>query len=258
VVPEYARGERRLAMEAPITLNELRGFSVNGTDGPIGKIEDFYFDERTWKIRYIVVHTSKLSVVRDVLVLPQSMERPSRWTSQLLLNITREQVGKSPDVDTDMPVSRQYEVAVGRQYGVDVYFSWADGFMGSHNLDLSGYEFPSITRNKDGKEFDPHLFSIKAVTGMQINSLDGKAGHVKDFMIDQNAMLIRFLVVEAGNLFVTKKVIVRPLSAAKIDADGRAIKMNISKVNILESPEYDPLAAEPFDERAVTEEKNLP
>jgi hypothetical protein len=29
-------------------VNKLEGFAIGATDGPIGKVKDFYFDEESW------------------------------------------------------------------------------------------------------------------------------------------------------------------------------------------------------------------
>jgi hypothetical protein len=214
-------------------------------------VRDFYFDDSNWKIKYIVVHTNKLSKSRDVLIMPRFLEKTGQWTSTLMLNITSEQVEKAPDTDTDMPVSRQHELALSRHFGADVYFSWGEGLMGSHNWDLSTYDFPKITKNSDGKEFDPHLFSVKATTGVRIDCPNGKCGRVRDFIIDGNEWAIRFLVVDLGNVFETKKVLVSPLISAHMNGDDNMVELSIPRIAVEESPEYDPsdLDIEPFDQR---------
>ncbi len=232
-------------MSIPTTLNGLRGFSVRAKDGPIGKIEDFYFDDRTWKVKYAVVHTNRLQRERDVLIIPQTLEKPGRWAFVLTLTVTKEEVENSPDVDTDMPVSMQHELAIRRHYGMDVTYSWAEGFMGSHNLAMPSLEPVEPLRNKNGEEFDPHLFSIKAISGLPVNSLDGKSGHVKDFVVDEKTWSIGYLVVDIGNIFESKNVLVSSLDSVRINSDLTAIDAGVSKMMIHECPEFDPVEFNP-------------
>lgn len=35
----------------------LKGFGIQGSDGEIGTVSDFLIDDRTWKIRWMVVDT---------------------------------------------------------------------------------------------------------------------------------------------------------------------------------------------------------
>jgi hypothetical protein len=39
------------------SLKDLRGVALRAIDGDIGKVDDFYFDDEGWGIRYLVVDT---------------------------------------------------------------------------------------------------------------------------------------------------------------------------------------------------------
>ena len=36
---------------------DLKGNTIVATDGDIGKVDDFYFDDKSWTIRYLVADT---------------------------------------------------------------------------------------------------------------------------------------------------------------------------------------------------------
>ena len=38
-------------------VNNLIGYSIRALDGELGKVSEFYFDDFTWSIRYLVVDT---------------------------------------------------------------------------------------------------------------------------------------------------------------------------------------------------------
>jgi hypothetical protein len=89
--------------------NNLIGYRLDAIDGEIGKVEDFYFDDKTWTVRYLVVRTGSWLSGLDVLISPEALVKHS-WESALFpVNLTREQVRKSPATYTDQPVSRQHE-----------------------------------------------------------------------------------------------------------------------------------------------------
>jgi uncharacterized protein YrrD len=47
-------------------LNHLIGWILDATDGEIGKVEDFYFDDQNWTVRYLIVKTGTwLSELRN-------------------------------------------------------------------------------------------------------------------------------------------------------------------------------------------------
>ena len=46
------------------SMKELGKYSIVATDGAIGDIKDFYFDDEAWAVRYLVVDTSVWLPVR--------------------------------------------------------------------------------------------------------------------------------------------------------------------------------------------------
>ena len=112
-------------------LKELEDYSLCATDGKIGRVKDFYFDDDDWAVRYIVVNSGSWLSGRDVLISPISIQNPD-WAHQTLpVCITREQVRNSPDIDTDKPVSRQNEEQFLEFYGYPYYWGgsgmWGEG-----------------------------------------------------------------------------------------------------------------------------------
>jgi uncharacterized protein YrrD len=50
------------------SLHRLLGFSIGATDGEIGHVKDFYYDDKTWTVRYLVVETGNWLFGRKVLI----------------------------------------------------------------------------------------------------------------------------------------------------------------------------------------------
>ena len=38
-------------------INKLHGYVIRATDGEIGKVDEFYFDDASWRVRYLVADT---------------------------------------------------------------------------------------------------------------------------------------------------------------------------------------------------------
>jgi sporulation protein YlmC with PRC-barrel domain len=51
-------------------IKDLIGFRIAAKDGEIGKVKDFYFDDETWTIRYLIVKTGDWLSTREVLISP--------------------------------------------------------------------------------------------------------------------------------------------------------------------------------------------
>ena len=68
-------------------------------------MQDFYFDDDAWVIRYFVVDAGSWLSSRKVSISPISVYHPE-WNERTLpVSITKEQVKNSPDIDTDKPVA---------------------------------------------------------------------------------------------------------------------------------------------------------
>ena len=104
------------------SVNELRGYHIEGTDKPIGHVEDFVVDDQTWQVRYLVIDTSNWWLGKKVLVAP-SWAREVDWTTrQMHLGLTRDAIKRSPEYKAEAPVNREYEARLFDYYGRPAYW----------------------------------------------------------------------------------------------------------------------------------------
>ncbi len=52
------------------SVSGMRGFTIHATDGDMGSVDDFLFDDQQWTIRYLVANTGSWLSSRLVLVSP--------------------------------------------------------------------------------------------------------------------------------------------------------------------------------------------
>ena len=100
----------------------LKGFEIRATDGELGTVNEFYFDDDTWAIRYLTVETGGWLGGREVLISPISVAYTDWQTKRLNVALTKKQVENSPNIDTHRPVSRQQEAAYLGYYGYPYYW----------------------------------------------------------------------------------------------------------------------------------------
>jgi hypothetical protein len=114
--------------------SQIEGYGINATDGPIGTIVDFLFDDETWLVRWLVVDTGAFLTGRKVLLPPSALSHINHMGGELAVGLTKQQVKDSPDIKTDEPVSRVMESDVYDFYGWSPY--WSTGFY------MGGYAYP--------------------------------------------------------------------------------------------------------------------
>ena len=143
------------------TMNDLEGYAIRATDGTIGHVKDFYFDDETWVIRYLVVDTGTWLSSRKVLISPVAIGHPN-WAEKVLpVSITKEQVKNSPDIDTEKPVSRQHEIRYLGYYGYPYYWGgtglWGGGLYPTDYLGISPTSQEAYARAEAARYDDDDL-----------------------------------------------------------------------------------------------------
>lgn len=105
----------------------LKGYKLQSLDGEIGGVKEFYFDDRHWTIRYLVADTGDWLPGRQVLISPHALVSVSSQAQSIAVDLTKKQIEGSPSVDSDKPVSRQFEATYSGYYGYPLY--WGGPFM---------------------------------------------------------------------------------------------------------------------------------
>ncbi len=82
----------------------LLGYWLRANDGDMGSIEDFYFDDASWTIRYLVVTTGTWLEGRSVLISPISLGALNSSAKLVEVNLSKRQIENSPPIDTHRPV----------------------------------------------------------------------------------------------------------------------------------------------------------
>jgi sporulation protein YlmC with PRC-barrel domain len=108
------------------STNELRGYHIQGTDEAIGHIEDFIVDDETWEVRYLVIDTSNWWFGKRVLIAPRWASRIS-WEKKLLyVEMSRDSIKNSPELDPSLVINREYETHLYAYFGRPAYWTRED------------------------------------------------------------------------------------------------------------------------------------
>lgn len=219
-------------------LKDLRGDAIVARDGRIGSLDDVYFDDRQWGVRYLVVDTGGWLPGRQVLISPHSVQRGAHGRDAIPVDLTREQVENSPGLETDQPVSLQFEEAHARYYGYAQFLA-AAGATGAV-MPLP----PSAARDADRGKLEraeqaareSHLRSSREIAGYGIEAADGALGHVEDFVVDEDGWTIADIVVDTRNWLPGKKVLVPPSAVEDIDWESRKVRVRLARSELKQAP----------------------
>jgi hypothetical protein len=222
----------------------MRGFTIHATDGDMGAVDEFLFDDEQWTIRYLVVNTGAWLTGRPVLVSPITF-RSVDWDRETFdVALTRQQVEQSPSLETDQPVSRQQEEEYSRYYGYPYYWNGL-GLWGASiyprlatmsAVDATSGETVTEQQPKDG----PHLRSTREVTGYTIQAHDGALGHVEDFIVDDKSWALRYMVVGTHNWWPGKHVLVPPQWIESVSWLQSSVVVGLLRETLKKCAAYDP------------------
>lgn len=173
-------------------IKDIQDYAVMATDGEMGTVYDWLFDDRDWAIRYLVVETGSWLSSRRVLLAPLVLHEPDTRQRHVPVALTREQVQYSPDVDTDKPVSRQKESDLHAYYGWPRYWVRSDPlFTGLVN---AGYTATELRRKEKAlRRGNRHLRSARTVLGYQLYTSAGESGTLEDGLFEAPSWTLRFL-----------------------------------------------------------------
>ena len=232
-------------------LEPLYTYEVRAWDGPVGTVHDFLFDDLEWKLRYLVVETAEWLSGRRVLLVPDALQTAHGEEKVLPINLSREQVANSPPLETEQPVSRQYQVALHTHYEWPFYWTNLSPLgTAPAALPLDEPEAPAATEVE--AESDEHLRSVRVVTGYDLAARDGEIGHLKDFIVNDENWAIFYMLIDTSSwLLPGKQVILPPTWVTQIDWDTGDIVVDLNRQAIRNSPEFDPdeLVDRAYEER---------
>jgi len=226
------------------SIKQIYRNKLGATDGEIGQVNDFYFDDKSWAVRYVVADTGTWLPGRQVLISPRAFGGFHQAGKVLSVNLTRKQIEGSPAIESHKPVSRQYEEEYHRYYGWPFYWD-GEGLWGRSEypiLSAPPKTMPhqeTVAANQKPEHADAHLRSAQAVQGYSIKASDGIAGHVRDFMMDPKNWAICQLVIKTGNRFTGKEVQIPVGKVDRISYEDSTVFVNLTMEAIERSSAHD-------------------
>jgi hypothetical protein len=225
------------------SVQSLYGYTVHALDGDVGHVENFFFDDDKWVVRYLVVRTGSWLSDRQVLISPIAIVQCNFGEKAIHVTLSKDQVRNSPDAESATPISRRFERDYFDYYSWPYYWTgpaiWGTGL---YPLTRSETEPPRPEEGLSTQEEGEHLRATKEVAGYHVRAHDGECGHVDDFVLDDQNWSLRYLVVETRNWLPGKFVLLSPEWVTHVSWSERRVVVDLDVQEIKQSPEYDPKA----------------
>jgi hypothetical protein len=224
------------------SMKALRGYRVRATDSMVGTVRDFLFDDDAWTVRHMVVDIgSRWFSPRQVLVRARFLGAPEWEAGVVPVRLTKAQLTGVHPPRAAKPSAREREfephsVRARRSPGADEPQGAARAGRAAKGDD------PSPETQPDEGASELSLRSGREVVGYRIDAVDGYAGRVQDFIVDDETWIIRYMVIDTGRWLPGKKVLVIPLWIESMTWAGRTARVGLHRTVIAASREYAPSA----------------
>lgn len=235
------------------SFSVIKAATLRATDGDIGSVQDLFFEDSAWGIRYLVVDTGKWLPGRKVLISPATVKDPDWEAGFLAVNLTRDQVKSSPDINTDQPVSLQMQQELAAHYGwpyLPTYPYWPIGM---------AYIPPPVSATSNVQVPAPppagetQMRSCREILTYSIQGRDGEIGQADDLIVNTKEWQIAFIAVKTGNWFTGRKVLVCAKEVIEISWGDASVSVDLSREQLEGYPEYDGKSSsdEEFEKRLL-------
>jgi uncharacterized protein YrrD len=225
-------------------LEDITGCKVEATDGQIGSVKDVLFDEGKWTIRHLVVDAGSWLSGNQVLISPFSVQSIDLDQHVVALNLTRKQIEDAPSIESDRPVSRQFETRYYNHYGWPAYwvgpYAWGYWAVPAVPNDYGHTPTPAERELEAAREErdDPELHSFKSIDGLGVDASDGGLGDIEDMIIDDESWQVRYVVVDTAKLLFGKDVLVPPDKVGGIIYNEAAVQIDMTRDQLKGQPEF--------------------
>lgn len=237
------------------TLSSLYQYTLWTKDGELGKVNDVFFEDTAWDIRYLVVDLNRWLPGRRLLIPPSVSRRPQDDEGRIPIEMTRDSIRTAPPVTSDQPVSRQLEDQLHSFFGWQPYWSGepeggtvapkapeGDEMIGDRQSD----SVPG-----DAPRGNPHLRSARDMVGYGVEALSGAVGVLSDLLIDDATWMVRYLVVDIGQSGSSHLVVIAVDSVETVDWSQLSLFLDMRKVSVERAPSFEeaPVIPEALEHR---------
>lgn len=228
-------------------MSEIRGYRLLNGDDDLGRIIDFFIQDKTWDPKYLVVNIGGWLTRRKVVLSPAVFGSLDLDEDSIEVSLSRKEIEEGPTLAQHETVSAKHRKAVA------VYYAWPTGWAAGIGAPAmiptipvnqeTVASFVNAGKAKSETPDDPtedNLRSFKEIKGYSIEATDGSIGHVEDIIVDPVDWKSRYLVVDTRNWLPGRKVLVGIHWLDSLSFTKQSASLKLERKAIESSPEYDP------------------
>jgi sporulation protein YlmC with PRC-barrel domain len=214
------------------TVSDILGREVAGRDGELGMVQDVFFDERRWTVRYLVVAPEGIGRSSPLLLASSDIAGIDA-DGRVATSVTRRQAAEAPGVDAHPPASLRME----RELRDDDRWTYSWYATGVRD-DESGGGGPARAAAEEDAAYAP-LRSTRELVGYHVRALDDEIGRVRDFLVDDAMRTVTCIVAATGSRRSRRKVAIPIERLREMDWALRTVFVHATRDQVDDSTEFD-------------------
>lgn len=176
----------------------------------MGRVRGFYFEEEGWGVEHLVAVAGNFLSNRLVLVGADRLLEVDRAGRAIRVDLARDEVRDGPSA-------------------VDVLYPKGDLGDGHHDGPTPARPGGLLEgAGPNGPDSAPRPKSAEEVVGYRVLASDGEAGHVENFLLDEEARGIRHVVVGTRGRYSAGKALLDPWWIARIAPRARTVHVGLT------------------------------
>ncbi|HAZ13847.1 MAG: hypothetical protein A2X86_14370 [Bdellovibrionales bacterium GWA2_49_15] len=226
------------------SLSKLKASNVCAVDGPIGKIKDFYFDEKNWIIRYMLIDSDGYLNRSNGFISTSSISNIDMGANRIQVNFSSNSIGKKHRS------KKEVDQLTGQQKEKQHEIQFSDFFKRPSSWGLMDYPWvvgPQgvIYENIQGKNeirlqsSQPNLPSYNQISKYQVHAVNAYLGHIKDILINDETWQFQFLEVAKGAWITSQSTLIPYDLIEQLNPEGMNIDVLTDRMMVSTAPIYD-------------------
>ena len=206
-------------------LKHLFGYRVRGTDEEIGKVEDFFIDDRAWTVRYLLVRTGGLLSGASAVIPAACLGQPNTHSRSVPVKFGKAELKDLAEAGV-RPVAEEMGAMVKALYG--------------KSDDRRDRGFIRVGCRTNQEETSSSLRSVRELASYQIETRDGPCGICTDLLADLDEWNVPYLVVNTKEWRPHGHVLAPTTWVGEISWRDMEIEMATSRDKIQHAQRFDP------------------
>ena len=230
------------------SLKGMLGYGIEATDGRLGRVHDFLFEDDTWEVRYLVDDTGNWLPGRKV-ILPVSVLESPDWRNELfVVPHTQDEIRNAPGVPSKGAVTREAETSLFE------HFQWIP-YWAPHGLVAPVAAQPASTEpggaavsqaashhhspgTQTSQDSESHLQGFNDCLSLHVEHAGDDLGRVTDFVFDDQHWQIVSVVFDTGHWLRGKRIQIPVERVRGVFPEHGRIKVEMSKAETETCPAF--------------------